>query len=59
MTGRQLAFDDCEPDWPDPAPAPTRPRTGIRYHPAPGSDLRGQRLGANRIVTIPLTGSYL
>ena len=59
MTGRQHAFDDCAPDWPDPAPAPKRPRTGIRYHPGPQSDLYGQRLRTTRITTIPLTGRYL
>ena len=58
VTG-QLAFDDCQPDWPVAAGVAVRPRAGTRYHLGPQDDLRGQRLRAIRIVTIPTTGEYL
>jgi hypothetical protein len=54
----QLAFDDYLPDWPTPDPPPRRP-AGTRYHPGVQGDLRGQRLHARRIVTIPITGEYV
>lgn len=57
MTG-QLAFDDCQPDWPTADPPPRR-RAGTRYHPGPSSDLRGQHLRTSRIVTIPISEEYL
>jgi hypothetical protein len=59
VTGRQLTLDDCQPDWPhNPQPKPHRPR-GTRYWPGLHHDFWGQRLRTRRIVTIPLTGSYL
>ena len=54
----QLAFDDYLPDWPTPDPPPRRP-AGTRYHPGVQGDLRGQRLHARRIVTIPISQEYL
>lgn len=61
MTGRQLTLDDCMPDWPhNPQPKPKRPRAGTRYWPGHVTDLAGQHLNPRRrIMTIPLTGSYL
>ncbi len=58
MTG-QLAFDDCQPDWPD--PKPRRQSAGTRYHLSPISDLRGQRIpdSRRRIITVPISQEYL
>lgn len=58
VTG-QLAFDDCQPDWPVAEPQPRRPRAGTPYHLSPQDDLRGQRLRATRIVTVPISQEYL
>lgn len=55
----QLTFDDCTPDWPTPEPPPRQRPAGTRYYPGPRDDLRGQRLGSSRIVTIPIRGEYL
>lgn len=58
MTG-QLALDDCDPAWTAATPPPRRRPTGTRYHPGIQSDLRGQRLHARRITTIPNVEEYL
>lgn len=57
VTGVQLAFDDCDPDRPE--PEPLRHPAGTRFHLRPNDDLHGQRLRTIRIVTIPIRGEYL
>lgn len=58
VTG-QLTLDDCLPDWPVAEPKTRRQSAGVGYYPGPQSDLRGQRLRARRIVTIPTSGEYV